>query len=601
MAPCVIFEDEHLLVVHKPAGWNTHAPSPFAGEGIYDWLRHREPRWASLAILHRLDKETSGVLVFGKTPLANRSLTEQFTARRVHKKYLLLTDRAVPDKELTVKTALVRVGEKYASRPPHAGAEIAETKFRRSRGDKTQIKIGNRQSAIGNESEPPHVVSYNCVEASPLTGRTHQIRVHAAESGFPILGDTLYGGTPAARVFLHAAEISFTDPATNEPVTFSAPANFADDSRLALRAACVEQAFQPAGAGDFPVARLGTGKFPEPADKNACSTNAFRVIHGASDGWPGWFVEKLGDFLLSQSESALSAKQNEELLRLVKIFSSRGAYHKTLSRQVRRTTTAEASPQPVAGSGVSAERRKPNEAEESGFLPKAATTSFEIIENGVRYEMSFNEGYSVGLFLDQRDNRRRFLTSHIAADFPLLKSEIGNRKSEILNCFAYTCGFSVCAAKAGAHTTSLDLSKKYLEWGKRNFALNGLDPVAHDFIYGDTFDWLRRLAKKGRAFGAVVLDPPTFSQSKEHGTFRVEKDYRKLVTAALPVLKSGGVLLASTNAADWPPENFLADVDAAVHDAKRKILQRHYVPQPPDFPISRAEPAYLKTVWMRIG
>ena len=77
MPPCVIFEDEHLLVVAKPAGWNTHAPSPFAGEGIYDWLKHCEPRWSSLAILHRLDKETSGVIVFGKTPLANKSLTEQ--------------------------------------------------------------------------------------------------------------------------------------------------------------------------------------------------------------------------------------------------------------------------------------------------------------------------------------------------------------------------------------------------------------------------------------------------------------------------------------------------------------------------------------------
>ena len=129
MAPCVIFEDEHLLVVHKPAGWNTHAPGPHAGEGIYDWLRHREPRWATLAILHRLDKETSGVLVFGKTPAANRSLTEQFTERRVRKKYLLLTDRPVPQREFAVKTALVRVGEKYASRPPHAGAEIAETRF----------------------------------------------------------------------------------------------------------------------------------------------------------------------------------------------------------------------------------------------------------------------------------------------------------------------------------------------------------------------------------------------------------------------------------------------------------------------------------------
>src|SRR5437762_14022846 len=92
----ILFEDEHLLVVNKPAGMNTHAPSPFAGEGLYDWLRNREPRWASLAIIHRLDKETSGVMVFAKTPLANRSLTKQFTERAVQKKYLLITDRPPP-------------------------------------------------------------------------------------------------------------------------------------------------------------------------------------------------------------------------------------------------------------------------------------------------------------------------------------------------------------------------------------------------------------------------------------------------------------------------------------------------------------------------
>src|SRR5882762_8569939 len=109
----ILFEDEHLLVVNKPAGVNTHAPNPHAGEGIYDWLRNREPRWANLAIIHRLDKETSGVIVFGKTSLANRSLTDQFTARTVRKKYVLLTDRSVPQLELTVKTALVRAGEKY--------------------------------------------------------------------------------------------------------------------------------------------------------------------------------------------------------------------------------------------------------------------------------------------------------------------------------------------------------------------------------------------------------------------------------------------------------------------------------------------------------
>src|SRR4249920_1919744 len=101
LLPCVLHEDEHLLVVNKPAGWNTHAPSPYAGEGIYDWLKHREPRWASLAIIHRLDKETSGVMVFGKTSLANRSLTEQFTSRAVRKQYVLLTDRQSKQRAFT--------------------------------------------------------------------------------------------------------------------------------------------------------------------------------------------------------------------------------------------------------------------------------------------------------------------------------------------------------------------------------------------------------------------------------------------------------------------------------------------------------------------
>jgi len=529
MVPCVIFEDEHLLVVNKPAGWNTHAPSTLAGEGIYDWLKHREPRWSSLAILHRLDKETSGVMVFGKTPLANKSLTEQFTARRVRKKYLLLTDKSVPAKEFTMKTSLVRAGEKYASR---AGGEIAETKF---------TPVADAKFTVKN-------AGLKMMAAEPLTGRTHQIRVHAAENGFPIFGDTLYGGTASSRVFLHASEIEFTHPATNETVKFFAPVNFDKEPRLALRSAVIE---------------------PE-------ATNAFRLIHGASDGRPGWFVEKLGNFLLSQSGASLNKKQQEELSWLSKKFFTRGAYHKILSHQVRRSSTAEVSPQLVFG--------------------EVAPERFAIQENGVCYELSFREGYSVGLFLDQRDNRRRFLTGHIAANFPQLPTS----NFQLLNCFAYTCGFSVAAAKLGAWVTSLDLSKKYLEWGRRNFALNSLDPAAHDFIYGDTFDWLRRLAKKGRVFDAIVLDPPTFSQSKEYGTFRAGKNYGKLVTAALRVLKPGGILFASTNAADWPPENFLMDVEMAIRAAKRKILQRHYVPQPPDFPVSRAEPAYLKTVWLRI-
>src|SRR6476469_5434233 len=103
---------------------NTHAPSPYAGEGIYEWLKHRDPRWAHLAIIHRLDKETSGVMVFGKTTAANRSLTEQFTGREVRKKYVLLTDRAMKRERLVVKTGLVRAGERYVARAD--GGEPAE-------------------------------------------------------------------------------------------------------------------------------------------------------------------------------------------------------------------------------------------------------------------------------------------------------------------------------------------------------------------------------------------------------------------------------------------------------------------------------------------
>jgi 23S rRNA (cytosine1962-C5)-methyltransferase len=147
----------------------------------------------------------------------------------------------------------------------------------------------------------------------------------------------------------------------------------------------------------------------------------------------------------------------------------------------------------------------------------------------------------------------------------------------------------------------LDLSKKYLEWGRRNFTSNELDQAAHDFIYGDVFDWLRRLAKKGRVYDLVVLDPPTFSQSKESGVFRVEKHFGDLVKAVLPVLKPGGTLLASTNAAEWPPEKFLEAVAAAISAGKRKIQQEHFIPQPPDFPVSRGEPAYLKTIWIKVS
>ena len=303
-------------------------------------------------------------------------------------------------------------------------------------------------------------------------------------------------------------------------------------------------------------------------------TNAYRLIHGAADGWPGWYVDCLGDYLLSQSERPLTHAQTDLLT--ATLASKRSVYHKVLQRT--SAGLANTSPEHLLG--------------------EPAPEHFLVRENGLQFELSFSEGYSVGLFLDQRDNRRRLLVNHVAAHFPVFAGSPAGR--EVLNTFAYTCAFSVCAAKAGARTTSVDLSKKYLEWGKRNFAANGIDPAEHDFIYGDVFDWLRRMAKKQRRFDAILLDPPTFSRSKEHGAFQAGRDYGKLVSAAVPLLNSGGILFASTNAGNWAPEDFIAAIEAPVSSLKREIIQRHYVPQPPDFPISRAEPAYLKTVWMRL-
>lgn len=527
--PYIVFEDDHLLVVDKPAGMNTHSPSPYAGEGMYEWLRHREPRWASLSILHRLDKDTSGLLLFGKTPEANRSLTGQFTEHSVKKKYVLLTDRTAPRNSFQVETYLVRLGDKYMSRPAVAGGARAETHFR----------------VVAQEN------GKTLLEAEPVTGRTHQIRVHAAENGFPILGDPLYQGTPAGRLCLHSTELTCRHPVSGEPLSFRAEPDFSTPSAVQFRRLLID----------------------------ADTTNSYRLVNGSADGEPGLYVECLGDFLLSQASGQLTPSQLEHFVEWRSAAQEwKGIYHKVLTRHVRKTTVDETSPRLVAG--------------------EAAPEWFSILENNVRYELSFHEGYSVGLFLDQRDNRRRFLVNYIAANFPVFPN--GATGTEVLNTFSYTCGFSICAAKAGARTTSLDLSRKYLDWGKRNFLLNGLDPAQHDFIYGDTFDWLRRFGKKQRLFDVIILDPPTFSQSKQHGVFQAARDYGKLVEAALPVLRPGGVLLASTNAATLAPETFLESLQAAVVRAGRKILRRHYVPQPPDFRISPEEPAYLKTVWLAI-
>ena len=150
----------------------------------------------------------------------------------------------------------------------------------------------------------------------------------------------------------------------------------------------------------------------------------------------------------------------------------------------------------------------------------------------LRFGIDFGTGYSPGLFLDQRENRR--YVRHIAP-------------KRLLNCFAYTCSFSVYAACNGAGTLNIDLSKKYLARGRENFALNNLSTLDHRFITDDVRSVLPRLARRGEKFDAIILDPPTFSRSPEGKTFQVQHDFEGLLMSALAVAERDAHVLVSTN------------------------------------------------------
>jgi len=155
-----------------------------------------------------------------------------------------------------------------------------------------------------------------------------------------------------------------------------------------------------------------------------------------------------------------------------------------------------------------------------------------VMERGLRFEIDFSGGYSVGLFIDQRENR-----SFVRKSAP----------KQMLNCFAYTCSFSLAAAVAGANTVSVDLSQKSLERGRANFALNDLPATGHHFIADDVFEVLPRLSRKDQKFDLIVLDPPTFSRSHRGKTFQVESDFEGLLMAALEVADRDCRILLSTN------------------------------------------------------
>jgi 23S rRNA (cytosine1962-C5)-methyltransferase len=190
------------------------------------------------------------------------------------------------------------------------------------------------------------------------------------------------------------------------------------------------------------------------------------------------------------------------------------------------------------------------------------------LERTLCYGIDFSAGYSVGLFIDQRENRR------FVRDL---------KPATVLNCFAYTCSFSVAAATVGAKTVSVDLSKKSLARGRENFALNSLSTTDHRFLADDVLAVLPRLARKGEKFDVIILDPPTFSRSHRGKTFQVEQDFESLLLAAFEVASRNARILLSTNCSTLG-ERALEVMGRFCLKATRRAGTFHREQPLPDFP-----------------
>lgn len=199
----VLYEDDDCVVINKPAGLLTHSKGAFNPEAtVATWLRGRlrSMEGERAGIVHRLDRATSGVMICAKTPEAHIWLQKQFSQRRVHKQYAAVVEGVVD--------------------PPEA---IIDMPIERNPAKPQTFRVGSngRPAVTGYKTEAvtPH---FTLLRLKPETGRTHQLRVHLKHLGRPIVGDILYDGLAADRLYLHAQSLELTLP-SRERAIFSVP------------------------------------------------------------------------------------------------------------------------------------------------------------------------------------------------------------------------------------------------------------------------------------------------------------------------------------------------------------------------------------------
>lgn len=293
-------------------------------------------------------------------------------------------------------------------------------------------------------------------------------------------------------------------------------------------------------------------------------TTAFRLFNQEGDGFGGLTVDLYGDYA---------------------VFS----WYNSYVYQIRQTIS-EAFRQvfPEVLGTYEKIRFKGLDYESAHVYGQEAPDFFTVLENGVLYQVFMKDGLMTGIFLDQHEVRGSLVDG------------LAMGKS-LLNMFSYTAAFSVAAAMGGAsQTTSVDLAKRSRELSQAHFQANGISTDEHRFVVMDVFEYFKYAKRKGLTYDVIVLDPPSFARNKKQ-TFSVAKDYHKLISQSLEILNPGGIIIASTNAANVSRQKFTEQIDKGFAGRSYKILNKYGLPA--DFAYNKKDESsnYLKVISMKVS